>query len=195
MKSVAIWALLVVCAPVLDADETFKSDPARSSLQFLFRQAGAVSQGVFTKTATELRFDPTNLAASWLTVNVDVTSLDTKDKDRDDLLRGSDLFDVAKYPAASFRSTKLQRLKNGSYEAFGKLTIRGVTRDIRLPLTIQARRQAALTTLALRGAAIIRRLDYAIGQGDWKSTQWVDDNVTVKFDILLTTNMAPALAE
>ena len=125
-------------------------------------------------------------------MNVDVASLDTKDKERDELLRGADLFQVAKYPGATFRSASLSRRKDGNYEALGKLTIRGVSSQVRLPLAVKITRRADLTTMSLHGKTVIRRLDYGVGQGDWKSTEWVDNDVTIRFDVLLTTRAVPA---
>jgi polyisoprenoid-binding protein YceI len=195
----SILALLITGNAALAANNTaappplFTADPARSTLQFSFRQAGAISNGRFGRFTTEFRFDAGNLAASSLAVNVDIASLDTKDKERDELLRGADLFLVAKYPGATFRSATLSRRKDGSYEALGKLTIRGISRQLRLPLAIQLTRRADLTTMTLRGTTVIRRLDFGVGQGDWKSTEWVDNDVTVRFDVLLTTAPAPAI--
>ncbi len=170
----------------------FKADPVQSSLRFSFRQAGAISTGRFGRFTIEFRFDAGNLAASSLAVNVDIASLDTSDPERDELLRGADLFQVAKYPGASFHSASLLRRKDGNYEAAGKLTIRGISRPVRLPLAIQVTRRINLTTMTLRGTTVIRRLDFGVGQGDWKSTEWVDNNVTVRFDVLLTATAVPA---
>ena len=193
-----ILALSIAGAAALAANDTapppplFTADPARSTLQFSFRQAGAISNGRFGRFTTEFRFDAGNLAASSLAVNVDVASLDTKDKERDELLRGADLFQVAKYPGATFRSASLSRRKDGSYEALGKLTIRGISSQVRLPLVVQITRRADLTIMTLRGTIVIRRLDYGVGQGDWKSTEWIDNHVAVRFDVRLTTAVAPA---
>jgi polyisoprenoid-binding protein YceI len=56
-----------------------------------------------------------------------------------------------------------------------------------LPLAIQLTRRADPITMTLRGTTVIRRLDFGVGQGDWKSTEWVDNDVTIRFDVLLTT--------
>ena len=190
---VSILALSIACTAALAANRIaappplFTANRAHSTLQFSFRQAGAIARGTFGRFATEFRFDAGNLAASSLAVSVDIASLDTGDKERDELLRGAELFQAARYPSANFRSASLLRRRDGSYEALGKLTIRGVSRVVRLPLAIQVTRQAGLTTLTLRGAILVRRLDFGVGQGDWKSTEWVDNDVTIRFDVLLTT--------
>jgi polyisoprenoid-binding protein YceI len=198
MKRACMLAVLLAGGAALAANKTaappalFTADPAHSTLQFSFRQAGAMNNGVFGRFTTDLRFDAGNLAASSLVADVVIASLDTQDKERDELLRGADLFSAARYPKASFRSAGLSRRKDGNYDAAGTLTIRGISRPVRLPLAIQVTRRADLTVMTLRGTIVIRRLDYGIGQGDWKSTEWVDNDVTVRFDVLLTAAVAPA---
>src|SRR5262245_57297086 len=85
-------------------------DASRSSLKFSFRQAGAENQGRFRKFAAVLRFSDAALSASKLDVTVDVNSLDTGDDERDKALRGPELFDVAQFSQARFKSTKFMRV-------------------------------------------------------------------------------------
>ena len=91
------------------------------------------------------------------------------------MLAGADLFDAAKFPTAQYTASSLAKRADGGLEAVGKLTLRGVTHDLRLPLTIST----TATGLELSGETTIRRLDYGVGQGDWKSTEWVADEVKI----------------
>jgi polyisoprenoid-binding protein YceI len=152
-----------------------------STLTFTFDQAGAASQGSFKQFTTDLAFDEQNLAGSSLDVKVQISSLDTQDKDRDQTLAGADLFDVQKFPDATFVASSLARNANGKVEAAGKLTLRGVTRDLRIPLVIKP----TATGLELTGETSINRLDYGIGQGEWKSTEWVGDTVKLNYKVAL----------
>jgi polyisoprenoid-binding protein YceI len=151
-----------------------------SSLGFSFEQAGAQSNGVFKQFATTLDYDAGNLAASRLDVKVQIGSLDTQDKDRDTTLAGADLFDTQKYPAATYTAGSLAKGANG-IEAVGKLTIRGVTKDLRVPLAIKP----VGGGLELSGSVTIKRLDFGVGQGEWKSTEWVGDAVKVTYKVVL----------
>ena len=144
-------------------------------------QAGAESKGSFKQFATELNYDEKNLAGSSLKVTVQTGSLDTQDKDRNDTLAGADLFDVAKFPAAVYVASSFAKGAHG-IEAVGKLTLRGVTRDLRVPLTIGT----TAAGLTLSGETTIKRLEYGIGQGDWKSTEWVGDEVKLQYKVALT---------
>ena len=160
---------------------TYVLDPAKSKLEFLFRQAGAVNKGQFTKYEVTLTAPGGDIAGGSLDVTVDVNSLDTADGERDGLLRDVDLFNVKKFPTARFVAEKLTKA-GGGYEANGKLTVRDVTHDLKVPLAFKAAGNGGQLT----GKTTIKRLDFGVGQGDWKSTEWVDDEVTVQLDLHLT---------
>jgi polyisoprenoid-binding protein YceI len=151
------------------------------SLTFAFVQAGAENQGSFRQFATELRYDASDPAAGSLKVTVQIASLDTQEKDRNAELAKAELLDVNKYPTAQYVAGSLAKRADGGLEAVGKLTLRGVTRDLRLPLTI---RQSA-AGLELSGETTIKRLDYGVGQGEWKSTEWVGDEVKLQYKVPL----------
>ncbi|HLA73743.1 MAG TPA: YceI family protein [Steroidobacteraceae bacterium] len=155
--------------------------PAGSTLTFSFIQAGAENQGVFKQFATELNYDEKNLAAGSLKVAVQTGSFDTQDKDRNDTLAGADLLDPKKYPTAQFVATSLTRGAKG-IEAAGKLTLHGVTKDLKLPLDIRT----TATGAEISGETTIKRLDYGVGTGDWKSTEWVGDEVKLQYKVALT---------
>jgi polyisoprenoid-binding protein YceI len=130
---------------------------------------------------TELAYDDKSPAAGSLNVKVQIATIDSQDKERNDLLVGADLFDATKFPTAQYAASSLARTAAGGLEAVGKLTIRGVTRDLRLPLKIVP----TATGLELSGATAIKRLDYGVGQGDWKSTEGVSDEVKIQYKVAL----------
>ena len=168
-------------APAAGGATTYVLDPAKSKLEFLFRQAGAVNKGQFAKYDVTLTAPGGNPAGGSLDVTVDVSSLDTADGERDGILRDVDLFNVKKFPNARFVAEKLSKTGSG-YEANGKLTVRDVTRDVKVPLAFKAAGNGGQLT----GKTTLKRLDFGVGQGDWKSTEWVDDGVTVQLDLQLT---------
>jgi polyisoprenoid-binding protein YceI len=160
-------------------------EPAGSMLRFSFEQAGASNNGRFGKFTTDVTFSADNLAASKIDTTVDVASLDTGDKERDDTLKSADLFDVAKFPKARFVSSKITLAGASRYEAQGKLTIRNVTKDVKLPITFQTKQEKGQLVGYMTGRVTIKRLEYGVGQGDWKSTEWVKDDVLVTFSLKL----------
>jgi len=100
-------------------------------------------------------------------------------------LRDKDLFDSAKYPTARFVTSAFTRKAAGQYEATGKLTIRDVTHEIHLPFTFQTAQEGGKAVAWLKGGVTVNRLDYGVGQGDWKDTSVVANEVRVKFELRL----------
>lgn len=160
-------------------------DPSKSMLRFTFQQAGASNTGRFGKYTADVLFANDNLAASKIDVTIDIASLDTGDQERDDTLKTPDLFDVKKFPQARFVATKFTPTGAGRYDALGKLTIRNVTKDLKLPITFQTRQEQGKNVGYMTGRVTIRRLDFGVGQGDWKATDQVPDEVQVSFSLRL----------
>jgi polyisoprenoid-binding protein YceI len=159
-------------------------DQAKSTLEFQFVQAGAQNKGKFTRLPVTLDFSPDNLATSKLDVVVETTTLDSGDKERDDTLKGADLLSVAKFPQARFTSTQITKTANG-YDAVGKLMLRGVSRDIHVPFSFRTADEQGKPAGYLLGKTTIKRLDFGVGQGDWKSTEWVGNEVSVSYSLRL----------
>src|SRR3989440_9730996 len=160
-------------------------DPAKSSLEFAFDQAGAQNKGKFTRFQVSFDFSPDNLPASRLEVTVEMSSADTGDQERDDTLRGADLFAAAKFPQSHYTATQFAKTATG-YEAVGKLTLRGVTRDVRVPFTFRNATENGVTVGYMSGKTTLRRLDFGVGQGDWKATDQLGNEVGVSFSLRLT---------
>jgi polyisoprenoid-binding protein YceI len=183
--AIALSAAAAAVAANAPAATHYGLDAAKSSLEFTFIQAGAQNQGKFTHLQVNLDFSPENLAASRLEVTVDSASLDTGDKERDEMLRGAELFAVTKFPQAHFSASQVLKTAAG-YEAVGKLTIRGVTRDMRVPFTFRVADEHGVSVGYMNGKTSLRRLDFGVGQGDWTSTEWVANEVGVSFALRLT---------
>jgi polyisoprenoid-binding protein YceI len=186
-----LLALLVMtppCAVVQAADApatgSYVLDAAKSTLTFSFTQAGAQNKGKFTRFPVSFTFAPEQPTVGRLEVTIEVGSLDTGDKERDDTLRGADLFAVAKFPQAHFLATQFAKSATG-YEAIGKLTIRGVTHDARVPFTFRTVSEQGGAVGYMDGKTSLKRLDYGVGQGDWKATDQVGNEVGVSFALRL----------
>jgi polyisoprenoid-binding protein YceI len=156
------------------------------SLTFSFMQAGAENHGSFRQFATAMNYDPQNPAAGSLEVTVQTASLDTQDKDRNDMIAGADLLDVKKYPTATYVAKSFAKTAAGGLEAVGKLTLRGVTRDLRVPLTLRA----TANGYELSGEVTLKRLDFGIGQGELQSTEWVGNEVRLQYKVPLVRSSA-----
>jgi polyisoprenoid-binding protein YceI len=163
-----------------DSGANYVADPATSRLQFIGVQAGAEFKGTFHKFKAAITFAPDALASAHFDVQIDLNSLDTQDGDRDKTIRGPDIFDTAHFPTAHYVTRSFTKTATG-YAASGSLTLHGVTKDV--PIDFQF--VPAAGQPKLEGTAKLNRLDFGVGQGDWKSTEWVKDGVKVAFSLLL----------
>ena len=158
----------------------YTADGAQSRLQFVGVQAGAEFKGVFHKFTATIDFTPDAVATSHFDVQIDTNSVDSMDKDRDQTIRGVDIFDVAHFPAAHYVTRSFTKTATG-YTAVGALTLRGTTKEV--PIDFHFTQTGA--GARLDGTAQLKRLDFGAGQGDWKTTEWIGDVVKISFSLLL----------
>jgi polyisoprenoid-binding protein YceI len=105
-------------------------DMQHSGISFMVRHLlVAKVRGRFTRWSGTLRFDEKNLAASSVEVQIDTSSVDTSEAQRDAHLRSPDFLDVANHPRMTFQSTKVERVGD-AFKVKGDLTIRDVTRPV-----------------------------------------------------------------
>jgi polyisoprenoid-binding protein YceI len=173
-------AVVLSAVAAAAAAASYTSDAQQSRLEFVGIQAGAEFKGVFQKFTANVDFAPEALAGSRIDVQIDMNSVDSKDKDRDTTIRGKDVFDVAHNPTAHYVTKSITKTAAG-FAAVGSLTLRGVTKDV--PIEFQFTNQAAGAKLS--GSAKLNRLDFGVGQGDWKSTETIGDAVKINFSLVL----------
>jgi polyisoprenoid-binding protein YceI len=166
------------------ASGLWAADPAKSTLGFEFVQAGAKTTGRFAKFTANVDFTPADLAKGRIDVSIDMASAETRDKERDDTLRTADLFDTTKFLRSTYQATQFVP-KGSGFEGRGKLTLRGVSRDVPITFTFVPGVEAGKPIATLKGTATVKRLLFGVGQGEWKSTEWISDDVAVNFTLLL----------
>jgi polyisoprenoid-binding protein YceI len=89
-------------------------------------------------------------------------------------------FSSAQFPKATFTSTAIKSAGAGKLTVSGKLTIKGKVADVSFPLTVKADGKNQV----FDGALPIKRLAFNIGEGEWKDTGMVADDVTIKFHVV-----------
>jgi len=187
LTSVALTAALGLSSLCCGADAVphYVLDQSKSTLEFSFTQAGALNKGKFKRFPVTLEFAPDNPGTGRLEVTVDIASLDTGDQERDDTLKSDELFAAKKFPQAHFLATAFTKTAAG-FEAQGKLTIRDQTRELRVPFSFRTAVEQGATVGYMSGKTSIRRLDYGVGQGEWKATDQVGNEVGISFSLRLT---------
>lgn len=155
-------------------------DAARSSVSAVARQIGVPVEGKFKRFDANVEFDPARLATSTAKVEIDVASFEIGDAETTKEVRGREWFDAARFPKAVFQSTSIRNGAAGKFDVAGKLTIKGKTMDVVVPATYRQEGGSQV----FEGVLPIKRSAFNIGEGDWKDTSIVADEVQIKFRIV-----------
>lgn len=185
MCRVMTWAVLLATCDAVAGVPAWRVDPARSTLDFVATQLGAEFEGRFRRFDAQIVFAPEDLTGSRFEVTVEPGSADTQEAQRDEALRGPELFDVARFATARFVTTAFRRTGTGRYEATGRLTLRDVTRDVTIAFSFTRHAQGASAWAELIGSARLRRLDFGVGRGDFADTEALGNDVQVRFHLRL----------
>ena len=181
----AVFCLLLSGNNVF-AQNIYKIDRSHSSIGFAVKHLMiSTTRGEFTDFTGEIQFDPENLSSFSADIVIKTKSIDTRNEKRDGHLRNSDFFDVEKYPTLRFKGKQL--VKNGDgYDLTGNLTIKAVTKEITIPVTIAGPIQRKDgEVIGLSGEIIINRQDYGVS---WSKTMdqgglMVDNNVKIIIEL------------
>jgi len=154
MKLRTLVAVIVVVgvSHVVWANEIYKFDPSNSTIGFSVHQFLGATHGKFTKFSGKIDIDREHPENSSVAAEIDVHSIDTRIRRRDDHLRSAEFFNVAKFPQITFKSRSVKRTGPQSGDILGDLTMHGVTRAITLhvklltPINDTSRTRWAVTT-------------------------------------------------
>ena len=149
-----------------------------SRVEFEFTVDEQTSRGSFVASTVELTIDRDNPTLNRLWATVDTSTVATGTSQIDSTLKGSDWFDVDNYPQASFESSALLPGSEDSYMVSGVLTIKGIARQLRFPLTLY---QAENGRVA-RGGFTVARLDFDLGADSQSDDETVGFEVSVEFE-------------
>jgi polyisoprenoid-binding protein YceI len=134
-KLLAVFALAVLAGlPALAAD-TYTLDAGHSEVSFQIRHLMSQVRGRFNEFSGTIALDTAKPESSSVEFKIKSASIDTALPDRDKHLRSADFFDVEKHPEIVFKSTAIKATGKDSYSVTGNLTLRGVTKQITLPVT------------------------------------------------------------
>jgi len=114
------------------ANDTYKFDASGSTVGFEVHQFLGTTYGKFTRFSGRIEVDRDHPENSTVTAQIDVRSIDTRIKKRDDHLRSAEFFNVEKFPNATFKSRSVKRTGPQSGDIIGDLTMHGVTKPITL---------------------------------------------------------------
>lgn len=169
----AALAGLMATAPVLAADYV-QATGAGSHLAFATKYDGETFTGSFPGFSTRLSFDPANPAAGTLDVTIPLAGARTGNGDRDSTLQTADFFNVAQFATAKYTAKGFTKSGDNKYVANGTLELRGVSKPVTFTFEWKPGANPVLT-----GKATVKRLDFGVGQGDWKDTASIPDETAI----------------
>ena len=183
----AITALALLSAFAAPACAQQKLAPAQSEIAFTSKQMGVPVDGKFKKFDAQVAFDPKKPEAGKIAFSIELGSASLGAAETEAELAKPDWFNTKLFPQATFQSTAVKAAGPGKFEVAGKLAIKGASQDIVVPVTLVQTGTNATAT----GSFTIKRLDFKIGDGDWKDTSMVANDVQIKFKLALTGMAAP----
>jgi polyisoprenoid-binding protein YceI len=181
LESRGLFVALAVALAAPDALAQQAVDYGRSRISFVSRQMNVPVEGEFRKFVAQVNWNAKQPEASEARVDIDAASFDMGEKSLNDEAVSRPFLDVRNYPRAGFVSTGVRTLGPGRFEVGGRLTIKGVTRDVVVPFTVKSEGAGSV----FDGAITIKRLDFRIGEGEWSDVRILADDVQVKFRLVV----------
>lgn len=184
--TVSAVAVMMTAQPALA--KTYTIDQPHSTLGFAVKHlVVSTTRGQFTDYAGSFTFDSDDLSTFNALVTIEVESIDTSNEGRDKHLRSGDFFDVENHPQIIFKGKSIAP-KGDIYEITGDLTIRGVTKEIKLPVVVNGPIENPMSggsVIGLEGQIVINRQDYGVS---WSKAldnggKVVADEVTLVIEI------------
>jgi polyisoprenoid-binding protein YceI len=175
------WLLAAAAASALFASTAeAQIDSAKSTVTATSKQMAVPVEGKFKKFTAQLDFDPAKPTAGSATISIDTSSYDLGDETYNKQATDKDWFDTAHFPTATFASTGIAPAGGTKYNVSGKLTIKGKSQNVTVPVTVTSQG----TTQTFDGSLPIKRTQFDVGTGEWKDTSVVADEVVIKFHLV-----------
>jgi polyisoprenoid-binding protein YceI len=172
-------ATLLTGVTLLAAAAPLKTDVAHSSVSALFKQMDVPVESKFTRFNAQIDYDAAHPDKATARVDIDTASLDIGSPEYNKEIAKKTWFNSAQFPKATFVSTAIKPAGAGKLNVTGKLSIKGKTQDVSFPLTVKPEGGKQV----FQGQLPIKRLAFDIGEGEWKDTDMVADEVVIKFRV------------
>ncbi|WP_231502125.1 YceI family protein [Herbaspirillum sp. RV1423] len=161
-----------------------KADAAKSTVSAVFKQLNVPVEAKFKKFTAQIDFDSAKPATAKASVDIDISSFDLGEAEYNKEVLKKEWFNAAQFPKATFVASSIKAAAGAPagtrYDVAGKLTIKGKTADVQFPLAVKKDG----TGQTFDGTLPIKRLAFNVGEGEWKDTGMVADEVTIKFHVV-----------
>ena len=173
-------AAFVLCAiPAAQAVEYTRVNTHASQISFTYNQMGTRMYGTFARFEATLDFDTEHLDRAHTTLQIDLTSIDAGSEDANTELVKPAWFDTAKFPVAVFESSHFTLLAENRYLIAGQLTLKGITRDVQVPVELKPDSAIGI----FDGELLLKRDEFGLGAGEWADTV-VSKDIAIKFKVV-----------
>jgi polyisoprenoid-binding protein YceI len=185
LRSTAFLVAASLVAAVGSAQtSTWKIDPVHSGIEFRVLHLGVSHvSGSFSKVTGVVQLDDKEISHSKVDASVDVSTLNTQEPKRDDHLKSPEFFNLAQFPAITFKSTSLSKVGD-KLQLTGDLTLAGVTKSVTLTVDGPAAPQKGMGGAIVSGfsaTGTLSRKDFNFGQK--YVAPMLGDDVTFTIDI------------
>jgi polyisoprenoid-binding protein YceI len=158
---VLLGFMLIVTAQVFGADE-FTMDPVHSSANFAVKHLMiSTVHGRFSDVSGTIIYDEKDPSKSSVLAVIKTASVNTDNQTRDKDLRSANFLETDKYPEMRFQSTKVEKIGE-LLQVTGNLTMKGVTHQIMLPITLARAEVKGKTRLGIETSTTLNRFDYNV---------------------------------
>lgn len=158
----AALVTLVASAYTIQAIINWQILSDKAQVKFKMEAHGQDLIGSFTGAKGDVKFDAANLGASSFNCSIDVATINTGVEQRNGHLQAKGWFNAAEFPTINFTSSKIEKAADG-YNAVGKLSMKGVSKDVVIPFTFES---SAVDAGTFKGSFTIKRGDFGVGKTD-----------------------------
>ena len=186
--TLATTALTVAAAPAA-APMPWDIDASHTTVGFSVKHFFTPVQGQFDDFEIDLQYDEVDPSRSTVSARIAVASVNTNNDRRDAHLMSADFFEAEAHPTITFESTSVRDAGDGNLVATGDLTIKGITREVELPITLLGIQEIPSEMQEMLGGAkkvasfgaelAIDRGDFDVGTGSWAATLVVGGDVNI----------------
>ena len=194
VTSAALLSVVLVVSVMVnaraDGPSIWSTDAAHTEINFSVKHFFTPVTGSFEDYEIGLDYDADTPEESTVEVRIRVASVNTGNTERDDHLRTADWFEADRFPYMTFTSTSVREVDEGHLIASGPLTIKGISHEIELPISllgkqmIPAQMQKMLggtkEVASFEASTSIARGDFEVGTGSWAATLVVGGEVDIE---------------
>ena len=192
MKRLTLIAVLLASASVFAADgakpaaEKYDIDASHSGVAFGWNHFGFSNPTArFDKIEGSVLLDKADLTKSSISVTLPLEGLDTGVAKLDEMLKGPDFFDSAKYPTITFKSTRIEKAGENGLRITGDLSVHGVTKAVTLDAKVnkigifEIPGVVKIPTAGFDAKTVIKRSDFGVT----KYVPAVSDEIPVRITL------------